>query len=330
MDEINDLEAQIAALKQKQENQLANVGGEDIAMTPRGGGANAVRALRKVTAENNSAITETITEATTTGDTALCTATTEGTAAATATTAATAATATTATTATTSPIVKALPTENVDEHDDLDLQLYANNGFFPAYVAATETSTNQNEAAPTTSDDKIAVRVNVDAPPNWVAIKTRGKFGKIYWYNTVTGKDYYNEAPPTLELLAQWEEEAAKLIAEGAERQRKEMARLAAESGETEKNWKAKLKAERDEKERLLKEAEAERVAAAAKIPAWKKRLMERKAKKAAEAAKKNATAITTTDPEPEKENHATNPKSPTTAPVKMEAASVLSTSVVQ
>ena len=253
---IEELEAQIAAIKQQQEGHVV-----DAAMTPRGGGANAVRALRK---ENANSTAEDV-------DANIVTA------------AATAATdeTTTATTATTTTE----PTNADRAEDDLDLQLYANNGFFPPYVEkVSENTTIQKKEC-----------VVVQGPPNWASKKTPGKFGKVYWVNTVTGRDYYNEQPPTPELLEQWEKEAAILIKEGEEEQKRQMAKLAAESAETERLWQAKIAAERSEADRLQKEFETEQAAKAASIPPWKQRLLDRKAKKAAAAAAAASTTTTTT-----------------------------------
>lgn len=325
--EIQELEAQLAQLKQVQAN-TPREGAEDPAMTPRGGGANAVRALRKVGGDVADGAPSSVVVEQQPPSSSVETATDASSA-------------------------------SEQENDDFDLQLYADNGFFPAYVAkpsaAGSTTATTNEASVESETDKA---MQVDAPPNWIAKKTPGKFGKVFWSNTVTGETHYNELPPSPELLAEWAATAEIKREKGEEEFKRKQQALIDEAEEVEKQWKLQFEKDRVEKQRVEQERLTAQAAAAAEIPAWKRRLLERKQKKegakfseeelamlaiinqskpaaaasVADVAGKPANATGTTgaatesftegnDAEDSKENNAANPKSPTSpspAPMKM------------
>ena len=253
--EIAELEAQLALLKNVQA-LTPRVTAEDPAMTPRGGGANAVRALRKVGNNENNEENNDSTEQTSSfsddqqqqkeeyaeGD----------------------------------------DDDDDDDDDDLDLQLYAENGYFPAYVSKPTTKSNilMNETSSEHENNTSATDSNVVAPPNWVAKKTPGKFGKIFWANTVTGATHYDTLPPSLELLAEWAAAAEVKKKQGEEEFKQKQLLLIQEAEEVERQWKLQFEKDRLEKARLEKERLAAQAANATKIPAWKRRLLERKLKK--------------------------------------------------
>ena len=239
--EIAQIEAQLLALKASQQtSQLNDANPVEVpALTPRGGGANAIRALRK---ETSTAVTN-------------------------------------ETTTTDAEISEDLMTaEQTAQYDQLDRQLYADNSFFPTYVPLEGDSAD----ASTDKADEI-IAEGIVGPDGWVAKKTRGKFGKVYWVNATTGRDHYFEAPPSSELLAQWAEEAAQVIRDAEAEEKRKRDALEADTAKVEREWKARLAKERGDAARFAQEEKDAMVAAQQKIPAWKQRLLDRKAKKAAE-----------------------------------------------
>ena len=239
--EIAQIEAQLLALKASQQtSQLNDANPVEVpALTPRGGGANAIRALRK---ESSTAVTN-------------------------------------ETTTTDAEISEDLMTaEQTAQYDQLDRQLYADNSFFPTYVPLEGDSAD----ASTDKADEI-IAEGIVGPDGWVAKKTRGKFGKVYWVNATTGRDHYFEAPPSSELLAQWAEEAAQVIRDAEAEEKRKRDALEADTAKVEREWKARLAKERGDAARFAQEEKDAMVAAQQKIPAWKQRLLDRKAKKAAE-----------------------------------------------
>ena len=333
--DIAELEAQLAQLKHIQAT-TPREDAENPAMTPRGGGANAVRALRKVGGKvggdvgNNDATSSVEDEEQQLPPSSDLSMETTTTAAAT--------------------------TTSEQENDDFDLQLYADNGFFPSYVSKTSAAESPSTAQNVESETDKAMKADY-VPLNWIARKTRGKFGKIYWYNTVTGATHYAVLPPSPELLAEWVAAAEVDKKKGEEEFKRKQQALLEEAEEVEKQWKLQFEKDRLEKQRVEKERLATQAAAATQIPAWKRRLLERKQKKegakfseeelatlaimnkskpaaaagtTAAAAGTTAAAAGTTatesftegnDVEDSKENNAVNPKSPTSptpAPLKI------------
>ena len=240
--EIAQIEAQLLALKASQQtSQLNDANPVEVpALTPRGGGANAIRALRKETSTAVTNETTTTTDAETSED--------------------------------------LMTAEQTAQYDQLDRQLYADNSFFPTYVPLEGDSAD----ASTDKADEI-IAEGIVGPDGWVAKKTRGKFGKVYWVNATTGRDHYFEAPPSSELLAQWAEEAAQVIRDAEAEEKRKRDALEADTAKVEREWKARLAKERGDAARFAQEEKDAMVAAQQKIPAWKQRLLDRKAKKAAE-----------------------------------------------
>jgi len=335
--DIAELEAQLAQLKHIQATTPRD-DAENPAMTPRGGGANAVRALRKVGGDVGNDTTSSVEDEEQqqlqpSSDLSMETTT-----------------------------AAAATTTSEQENDDFDLQLYADNGFFPSYVSKTGAAESASKAQNVESDTDKAMKADY-VPLNWIAKKTRGKFGKIYWSNTVTGATHYAVLPPSPELLAEWVAAAEVDKKKGEEEFKRKQQTLIEEAEEVEKQWKLQFEKDRLEKQREEKERLATQAAAAAQIPAWKRRLLERKQKKEGAkfseeelamlaimnkskpaAAGTTATTAGTTatesftegnDVEDSKENNAVNPKSPTSptpAPLKIATdqavASVTTTSI--
>lgn len=364
--EIAEMEAQLAALKKVQSEQASAAAATDDdeaarieAMTPRGGGAAAVRALRKASAtveedESSDAPApgseavkkpEALASVPAEDENKAAGETPEGIAA-----------------------VNATEGEsNEDTPDEIDLALYADNGYFPSYVAkeggieeqkpssdsgeASSVVGNADSQAPPNCSDPNASsssegteasetgkgkeegkdKKKLEIPENWIAKRTPGKFGRTYWENTETGDTHYNENPPTAELLAELAAKAISEKAAAAEAAKKRKEEAEAAQAEVDRLWKAKREAEKAEQARLKAEKEAERKAAAAKKPAWKVRLEARKAAKAKAAAAAKETPAKAANEEENKENvtaaGSTNPKSPKSEPQGSLSAPVLSSS---